>query len=1172
MATNLQQAQAGGGGYEHFVSPKRKRMLSPHTDQKSNKDHGTHIPKHREVHDDDLICKESAACNKSPGTNHFLRQPLDRHQLKLNNLKKGNLFGNDNSKSADSNEDDFDADVDADDKLERRAVYKDEFSQKIELTKNFTKSRNFAETKSFPVDRSSRTGEPETDGGVESDFSGVAGRMSTLSVGKRRSSFGLPYGKRGSPGSSPSSQNSSVNSSLIMSPPHGFAGNHVLMADFHAADSPSQFPLRDQAGGSAAGGPAQNRRSKVNKLISSAIMNSGVGEGSPAGVASQDASGLSHRSANNTYIGPFHLRSSNKANHSDTDVMYSSNASCHSNGKQNSDSFQLHMSGGTGLDYSAQSDSGGKLQHTGSCGPNDGLFHHHSRRGGRDEEWSGAAGSVHSPSLPPRTPAVHNQAPLTHYQHNQLALPPYSASRAGRSLFPTLEEQEEDQHSSSAQSLSTGPPNNSRVGRAASDDDYQMGLAFEGSGSPLLTPTRPSRRLQPGSQAHSLSHSQTLSQQSHEAAMGDLGTPVTEVGSPAVLDDLDDLMDADDDSINSDGDGDHLAYPGDERHRALLGDSLIDEDGTDDPELARLAFPCAHSASQRKAPRGRRCMSPVPGTDEPQTAALKNRLFNDTCFTEDDHEYHLFAQRFVTSPVHGDWDPHGRILSPGFNYQYQQRRHPSTQEMSEPTEDTLLDSSADTTAMSTTGASSDILMLSKSTRSNSDNNSRNTSSCMDIHDGNNSFGSSNGARSNASIGTLPLPDQSAFDGTGNADLSRSSYENCSHGHIDPGHFGSPGSARKKRPAQSSHFPASPPSPTMGSPGECMPHKAACPPTPLHGLHWDNQDSLGSPQYGDRAHLKHARHQQGKHHRQGSRSSNAATETTPSPLKVPGAVGIAVPDSEESMASSGSSSSHSSDILSHNWHNNNFDLSSSESKAPFGRHSSNSADTFTSLSNRPALVRQSSLLDTKLLLSQSEDQQESQRPIIYHNDFDEVGLLGSGTFADVYKVQQRWGDQNVFYAVKKSKRQFRSKKDRELLMAEVRAMKLLGQQSACAYVVPFIRAWQEDSYFYVQMGYAERGTVKELLTHLAAPSRRGLSNSTISATVEAGGALVPDNTIWHVVHDVAAGLRHIHRCGMVHLDIKPANLLITEQGTIQIGDFGMAACIGSSDDGHEGDTR
>jgi mitosis inhibitor protein kinase SWE1 len=67
-------------------------------------------------------------------------------------------------------------------------------------------------------------------------------------------------------------------------------------------------------------------------------------------------------------------------------------------------------------------------------------------------------------------------------------------------------------------------------------------------------------------------------------------------------------------------------------------------------------------------------------------------------------------------------------------------------------------------------------------------------------------------------------------------------------------------------------------------------------------------------------------------------------------------------------------------------------------------------------------------------------------------------------------------------------------------------------------------------------------------------------------------LVPNNTVWHVVHDVCAGLQHIHDCGYVHLDIKPANLLITGAGTLQIGDFGMAAAIGRGADDNEGDGR
>lgn len=36
-----------------------------------------------------------------------------------------------------------------------------------------------------------------------------------------------------------------------------------------------------------------------------------------------------------------------------------------------------------------------------------------------------------------------------------------------------------------------------------------------------------------------------------------------------------------------------------------------------------------------------------------------------------------------------------------------------------------------------------------------------------------------------------------------------------------------------------------------------------------------------------------------------------------------------------------------------------------------------------------------------------------------------------------------------------------------------------------------------------------------------------------------------------------GLYHIHSQGILHLDLKPANILITTQGALKIGDFGLS---------------
>jgi membrane-associated tyrosine- and threonine-specific cdc2-inhibitory kinase len=215
-------------------------------------------------------------------------------------------------------------------------------------------------------------------------------------------------------------------------------------------------------------------------------------------------------------------------------------------------------------------------------------------------------------------------------------------------------------------------------------------------------------------------------------------------------------------------------------------------------------------------------------------------------------------------------------------------------------------------------------------------------------------------------------------------------------------------------------------------------------------------------------------------------------------------------------------------------------------------------------------------------------------ISFATSFENLGELGSGAFGDVYKVRSK--ADNQLYAVKRNRRQFRGKRDRDMAMTEVRTMQKL--QSVCAngsnkakssyslYLLFFYRAWQEEGFFYCQTELCCRDTCRELIDSLRSkwpsavikyPSltKHLKFNQPPNQKNMPMGRLMPDMTVWKICHDVTAGLAHIHGHGVVHHDIKPSNIFFVHHARLgamcKIGDFGMAGEIGTSEDGQEGDT-
>ncbi|CAJ1081107.1 membrane-associated tyrosine- and threonine-specific cdc2-inhibitory kinase isoform X1 [Xyrichtys novacula] len=154
---------------------------------------------------------------------------------------------------------------------------------------------------------------------------------------------------------------------------------------------------------------------------------------------------------------------------------------------------------------------------------------------------------------------------------------------------------------------------------------------------------------------------------------------------------------------------------------------------------------------------------------------------------------------------------------------------------------------------------------------------------------------------------------------------------------------------------------------------------------------------------------------------------------------------------------------------------------------------------------------------------------SKQQTYFSQCFTNLGLLGRGSFGEVYKVQNKKDGHQ--YAVKRSAHRFRSKSERNRSVREARNHECLCPHP---HILDFVAAWEEQGRLYIQTELCSTS----LLLH--AENQPG-----------------PDEpAAWAYLCDLLSALQHLHSHGFVHLDLKPANVLMTASGRLKLGDFGL----------------
>ena len=143
-----------------------------------------------------------------------------------------------------------------------------------------------------------------------------------------------------------------------------------------------------------------------------------------------------------------------------------------------------------------------------------------------------------------------------------------------------------------------------------------------------------------------------------------------------------------------------------------------------------------------------------------------------------------------------------------------------------------------------------------------------------------------------------------------------------------------------------------------------------------------------------------------------------------------------------------------------------------------------------------------------------------------------GQIGSGGMAHVYLAHDAVLDRDVALKLLKA----RYAENAELVERFRREARSAASLSHPHIVPVFDGGETGDGTYYIAMEYLPGGTLRERI---------------------ASGRKLPPRAVVEVALEIAEALQSAHTRGVIHRDIKPRNLLVTDSGHVKVTDFGIA---------------
>ncbi|KAL5697865.1 MAP3K epsilon protein kinase 1 [Ranunculus cassubicifolius] len=148
-------------------------------------------------------------------------------------------------------------------------------------------------------------------------------------------------------------------------------------------------------------------------------------------------------------------------------------------------------------------------------------------------------------------------------------------------------------------------------------------------------------------------------------------------------------------------------------------------------------------------------------------------------------------------------------------------------------------------------------------------------------------------------------------------------------------------------------------------------------------------------------------------------------------------------------------------------------------------------------------------------------------------------IGKGAYGRVYKGLDL--DNGDFVAIKQVSLENIHQEDLNIIMQEIDLLKNLNHKN----IVKYLGSLKTKTHLHIILEYVENGS----LANIIKPNKFGP---------------FPESLVAFYIAQVLEGLVYLHEQGVIHRDIKGANILITKEGLVKLADFGVATKLTEAD--------